>query len=406
MKKSIKNTKKMKRNISDENPSAASRFIDGIIILSSLIVAIITALLSILGAFDVFQTVATTMLSFLCAEYIGHSFIVKSRYFSAKKNYSLVEQANDWTGKLYEMNEYCKSIIENSHGSQDLFITSCKKNIDNLHYVLQLAARDEKIEISSDYIVNSDGVFDALNVSDEKVVELTFPIDQLKDGILRTAEDKKFFETAYKMVQLGVVKMIKVLLILGDDDFIHDYRLKALCKFYDTNQGFEGKYISKADFAKACESNMISSSQIDFGIYGPRMMFKVESYEPYKGIYTKNEAEVHRYRKLFDEMWNFASLTHDLPETGVSNEPVEPMGVIKLFNELSQGDLSGNPETDCLQSKQENKEGNLQKQCTDEKSVIDVSNVIENEKNPETERVKEIDENEEQPREVSGNTDG
>ena len=52
---------------------------------------------------------------------------------------------------------------------------------------------------------------------------------------------------------------------------------------------------------------MISSSQLDFGIYGPRMLFKVDSYDPYTGSYTKNEAEVQRYRKLFDDKRNTKS---------------------------------------------------------------------------------------------------
>lgn len=332
-----KDKRRIKKKIEDEKQPIFEHFVECIIILSSFIVALITAVCSVIGNFDAFQTITTTMLSFICAEYIGHSFLLKSKYFKEKKNYSFDKQANDWTGKLYEMNEYCKSILENSHGSHDLFIVTCKKNIDNLYHILQTAARDEKIEISSDYIINSVGVFDALNVSDEKIVELTFPIEQLQDGILHTPEDKKFFETAYKMVQEGFVKNIKVLLILKDDSYIQDDRLAELCKFYDTNKGFEGKYINKIDFIKACESNMISSSHLDFGIYGPRMLFKVDSYDPYTGSYTKNEAEVQRYRKLFDEMWNFASITHDLPDVNSSgSSSLEALNLVQLFDCLTQ----------------------------------------------------------------------
>lgn len=329
-----KGKRRIKKQIEDEKRSLFERFVECIIILSSFIVALVTAVCSVIGSFDAFQTITTTMLSFICAEYVGHSFLLKSKYFKEKMNYSFEEQANEWTGKLYEMNEYCKSIIENSHGPHDLFIVTCKKNIDNLYHILQVAARDEKIEISSDYIINSVGVFDALNVSDEKIIELTFPIEQLQEGILQTSEDKKFFETAYRMVQEGFVKNIKVLLILKEESFIHDDRLIALCKFYDINKGFEGKYISKVDFIKACESNMISSSQLDFGIYGPRMLFKVDSYDPYTGSYTKNEAKVQRYRKLFDEMWNFASVTHDLPDSNSS--ATETMNIVQLFDCLAE----------------------------------------------------------------------
>jgi len=84
---------------------------------------------------------------------------------------------------------------------------------------------------------------------------------------------------------------------------------------------------------------MISSSQLDFGIYGPRMLFKVETYDPYTGSYTKNEAEVQRYRKLFDEMWNFASITHDLPDANSSETGT--LNLIQLF------DCLGKKNEDC-----------------------------------------------------------
>lgn len=316
-----------------EHKSISEHILEGFILLASFVISLSVAILSIAGKFDSFQTISTTMLSFLCAEYVGHSFLEKSKYFKAKKEYSLIEQVNDWSGKFFQMNEYCKMILENSHGPQDLFVITCKKSIDNLYYMLQIAARDEKIEINQDFIINSVGVFDALNVSSDKTVEITFPIDEIKDGVLQTPEDKKFFETAYKLVQDGIIQTIKVILILKDSSFLYDERLCALLKFYNLTDGFEGKYVSKVDFIKACESNLISKYQLDFGIYGPRMLFKVESYEPYKGTYTKNIEEVQRYHKLFDEIWNFESITHDLPNNNGKDE--DTMSLSELFSLLA-----------------------------------------------------------------------
>lgn len=309
--------------------------INGFIALASLLVSLIGAIVSIALQFDTFRTIATALLSFLCAELIGHSILEKSRYFKAKREFFITEQINAWSSKFYEMNEYCQAILEKSHGKQDLFVLTCKKNIDNLHYLLQTAARDEKVEIESGYIVDSEAVFEALNITNEKEIELTFPIDNLEYGILHTQEDKKFFETTAGKVEDGSVKKVRVLLILGDTSFAKDERLTELFGFYDTNPGFEGKYISKADFIKACDNNMISSSQLDFGIYGPEMLFRVESYDPYKGVYTKNRDEVERYRKLFDEIWNFGAMVHDLPESN-SGEKNEPMKIDQLFQKLSE----------------------------------------------------------------------
>lgn len=282
---------------------------------ASLVIGAVVAIISYNVQFSTYETIVVTMLSFLCAEYISHSFIEKSKYFTAKREYSLLEHLNKWTGKLYEMNDYCKTILDNSHGERDLFVVNCDRSIDKLYYTLRTAAVDKKVEISSDYIVNSVGVFEALNMTNEKVVELTFPIDSVENGLLKTPEDKKFFETAYKMVEVGLVEKIRVLLLLGENIDLSDKRLVALFDFYNNTNGFAGKYIKEEDFKNACESNMISSTQLDFGIYGPKMLFRVDQYEPYKGVYTKDEDIILRYHKLFDEVWNFESITHDLPGT-------------------------------------------------------------------------------------------
>ena len=76
------NSKRRIKKIEHDRQSVLEHFVEGIILLSSFIVALITAACSIVGHFDVFQTISTTMLSFLCAEYIGHSFLLKSKYFN------------------------------------------------------------------------------------------------------------------------------------------------------------------------------------------------------------------------------------------------------------------------------------------------------------------------------------
>ena len=308
----------MKRRIKRlyaEQPEIPKKILETLIASASLIISSVVAIVSILVKFSTFETVVTTMLSFLCAEYISHSIIEKSKYFKAKREYPLIEQLNSWTEKLYEMNSYCKTILADSHGDQDLFVVTCSRSIDKLYYTLRLAAHEKQIEISSDYIINSEAVFAALNVTNDKVVELTFPIDSLDSGLLQAPEDKKFFETACKMVEYGFVKLIRVLILIGDKVDLSDHRMVALFEFYSRKDGFEGKYISKADFISACNNNMIMSSQLDFGIYGPKMLFRVEQYEPYKGVYTKDVDTVQRYHRLFDEVWTFKSLTHDLPGT-------------------------------------------------------------------------------------------
>ncbi|MCD8013657.1 MAG: hypothetical protein LUG99_10855 [Lachnospiraceae bacterium] len=324
----------------EKKSSVGDNFISAVIALISLLISVCTAVISILVEFDAFQTVATALLSFLCSEYVVNSLMLKSRYFKARNEYQFMESMNQWSDKFYEMNEYSRTILEDRHGDKDLFVATCSRSIDSLYYLLKRAAVEKKIEITTDFLINTTGVFDALNVASQRTIELTFPIDEIKDRILQTAEDEKFFETAYKMVMDNQVHKVRVLLILGDTGLIRNEKLLALCRFYQSNKAYECKYILKSDFIEACNNNMIQSGTLDFGIYGPKMLFRVEQYEPYKGVYSKDEDQVRRYLSLYNEVWNFESVTHSIQLDNVQSGT--PMTLTEFFDEMNSNAVIDN----------------------------------------------------------------
>lgn len=317
-----------------EKKSMGSAVISFLTIVISFLISIIVALISIYVQFDGFQTVTTTMLSFLCSEYFVHSLVLKSKYFKAKKDYRIMANINEWSEKLYEMNNYCEMILKNSHGRKDLFVVTCLRSINNLHYLLRTAAIEQRIEITTDYIINSTGVFEALNVASSKTIELTFPIDEIGDELMQSAEDKKFFETAYKMAEEKQVDKIRILLILEEQSLLEDERLLLLCKFYQINATYECKYILKKDFIVACEHNLVPTNNLDFGIYGPKMLFRVEQYDPYIGVYSKDENQVQRYHALYEEVWNFESVTRTISLE--IDESIKEMTPKAFFEELEK----------------------------------------------------------------------
>lgn len=311
-----------KQTYNDSQKDGGKGFTDSVItvvtLLFSLLVSLVTAIVSIVAKFTAFETVATTMLAFLCTEYFVNKCILQSKYVKGKKERKHWNKVNEYSEKLEEIDNYCTEMLGDSHGDKDLFVATCSKAIDNLYYLMRQAALEKKIEMTSDYIVSSLGVFDALNVTDDKQIELTFPLDEITPRLIEAVEDRKFFETAYKMVTSKKVNFIRVLLILKDFALLEDEKMKMLLQFYASVQGYECRYILKEDFCNACEHNMIQTTYLDFGIYGPQMLFRVEQYDPYCGIYSKSETEVKRYSALFNEVWNFESITHKNPENAVT----------------------------------------------------------------------------------------
>ena len=330
--------KRVKKS-SSTGTSFSEVVISCVIAFISLLIGVCTAVISILAEFDAFQTVATALLSFLCSEYVVNSLLMKSKYFKARDEYNFMKNVNKWSDKIYEMNEYCNIVFEDRHGDKDLFVVTCSRSIESLHYLLKRAAVEKTIEITTDYLINATGVFEALNVASQRTIELTFPINEINGKILPTVEDEKFFETVYKMVVDDQVNRVRILLILGDSNLLNNEKLKILCRFYESNKAYECKYILKPDFIEACDHNMIQSSYLDFGIYGPKMLFRVEQYDPYKGIYSKDEEQVNRYLSLYNEVWNFESVTHTFPLS--PKETAQPMTLKNFFDEMSVEESAG-----------------------------------------------------------------
>lgn len=203
--------------------------------------------------------------------------------------------------------------------------------------MLKDASEYKKIEISSDYIINVAGVFEALNITRDKKVRLTFPIKEVSKNVISTAEDRKFFETIYNKIKNGEVSDLLILMILDNENLLNDPQIDLLLKFYYVNAHYDCKYILAQDFIEACEHNRVSTASLDFGIYGPNMLFIEESLFPYKGVYYKDSAIVERYTKLFDEVWNFEAITHNNPKNSIQPNTISKSDFLpkQFFHELT-----------------------------------------------------------------------
>lgn len=284
-----------------------------IVLIISVLLSVITGVISANFGFGIFESVAIAFLVFLSCELISISWYVSGVYFRQQKENKFWDNINPYSIKLQEINNQYYNVLLDSHGDNDLFVITCSKAIDNLFFLTKGASVEKRVEILSDYIINVKGVFEALNVTHDKTIKLTFPINEINSNIIPSAEDKKFFETIYKKIECKEVSHLEVLIILGDEGLLDNDQLKKLFDFYASNKNYSCKYILADDFIEACNNNKISTNSLDFGIYGPKMLFVVEELSPYKGVYYKDELKVSRYTNLFDEVWDFESITNDNP---------------------------------------------------------------------------------------------
>lgn len=253
--------------------------------------------------------------TFIMVELISLVFYSISYNRQKMEDETFMDNITEYSQKLHEINRFYYKISRDSHGEQDLFVTYAKKEIEKLYMVLGNAANQKVFSISTDYIVNVSGVFEAFSQTDEKILKMTFPISVSDDAVFTSPADMHFFEVLKAKVESKQVDMVKVIVVLEGEILLERQDVRTLLDFFKATSGYECKIASKVDFETVCESNGINSQFIDFGIYGPKMLYVTEQYIPHKGTYYKDEAKVRLYHLLFDEVWTSDVITRQNPSS-------------------------------------------------------------------------------------------
>ena len=215
-----------------------------------------------------------------------------------------MENITEYSTMLHDINNFFYEVSKDSHGNNDLFVTYAKKEIEKLNITLRVAAKQKEFGISSDYILNASGVFDAFSVSANKTLRMTFPIMDADNAIFISPADSHFFEVLQKQVSDGNLNQVQVIVICETSATIEKDFVKKLLDFFAAEEKYVCKLCMAETLISVCETNGVQSQHLDFGIYGDRMLFVAEQYTPiHKGTYYKDENKIRLYTRLFDEIW-------------------------------------------------------------------------------------------------------
>lgn len=257
--------------------------------------------------------------TFIIIELISLVFYSISYTRQQLEDEKFMDNISEYSHLLHDINRFYYSINKESHGDNDLFVTYAKKEIEKLHSVLSKAANQKEFSISSDYIINAGGVFDAFSQAKERILKMTFPITVLDGQLFTSQADIHFFEVLKTKVDNKELDEVKVIVILEKQNLLEREDVKKLLDFFKATPKYSCKIAIQCDFVAVCDTNGISSQFLDFGIYGPKMLFITEQYIPtHKGTYYKDETKVKHYHRLFDEVWNSDAITRPNPSNCTS----------------------------------------------------------------------------------------
>lgn len=253
--------------------------------------------------------------TFIIVELISLVFYSISYTHQKIEDEKFMDNITEYSQKLHEINRFYYQISKESHGEQDLFVIYARKEIEKLYAVLETAANQKVFSISTDYIVNAGGVFEAFSQTNKKILKMTFPVYITDSAIFTNSADMHFFEVLKAKVDSKLVESVEVIVILEDEVLLEREYVVKLLDFFNAARNYECKIAYKADFETVCESNGINSQFIDFGIYGPKMLYVTEQYVPPKGTYYKDETKIRQYHLLFDEVWTSDVITQPNPSS-------------------------------------------------------------------------------------------
>jgi hypothetical protein len=270
-------------------------------------------------AAGIVESLVLGLLSFVIIEMVS---LIYYSMFIAEKNYEhneFMKNVTEYSIKLHDMNSSFYEICRDSHGENDLFVTYAKKELDVLYTTLRRAANQKEFTISSDYMINVSGVFVAFSQTTDKTLKMTFPIFSSDVAVFTSSAESHFFEVLHQMVERSEVDAVKVMVVLEDKKLLSKGFVQKLFDYYHAIPNYSCKYAFLSDFQNVCNSNGVSSQFIDFGIYGPKMLFVTEQYAPvHKGTYYKDESKIHHYARLFDETWNSDFITKANPSSNTT----------------------------------------------------------------------------------------
>jgi len=252
--------------------------------------------------------------TFIIIELIA--LVVNAVDFHDQKNEhdKFMENINEYSTMLQEINNYYYEVSRDSHGENDLFVEYAKKEIEKLNNMLRVAARQKEFGISSDYILNASGVFDAFSVSTDKTLKMIFPIYDVDNAIFTSPADSHFFDVLQREVAKGTLNFVQVIVVSESENTLSKDCVKKLLDFFNAEPKYECRICLLDTFRTVCDTNGVPSQFVDFGIYSDKMLFVTEQYVPiHKGTYYKDVNRIRLYSKLFDEIWGSDILARSNP---------------------------------------------------------------------------------------------
>jgi len=219
------------------------------------------------------------------------------------------------------------NIVKDAYSPKDLYVLYFLEEFEHLAERVRGAAEKQELRVVSSHLFVSENLLDTTSYGEKNLVIRYVWLLSLGERLFDDYPWRRYFEQIVTMAKQGSIKSIKVIFIVEDFSVIENPRLKLFLDFFKTNKGLECHLLKADDFRNLSSQNGISQHYVDFGIYGSRLMFRTEQYEPETtGLFTKDSILIRTYTTFFDILWNTMAITRKNP-----SQATTPVSLDELF---------------------------------------------------------------------------
>ena len=214
-------------------------------------------------------------------------------------------------GLLRDIRGSFTKVHADRYGEDDLFVAHFERALTDLARNIARAADHKELQVWNHHFGSVRRVMNVFAGEKEPAYWCTWWLG-MDEGLFEDSHWRSYFSQVVEMVRRDAIEEMKILLIVQHLDQVDGDKVGALAGFCGTNRGLECGVVVGGEYSKFRQDAELPASDVDFGIYGTRLLFRTASEEEKSGLFCKDPQMISRYREHFEAVWEHPDTRRDL----------------------------------------------------------------------------------------------
>jgi hypothetical protein len=236
--------------------------------------------------------------------------LAESAFAKEKRQTEIWDARQALDARLQEVRRLFHQIGEDRLPESDLFVLYFDQRLQALEARLRDAVSKREIQIDetmldvttwlmeSSFRGRQNDIFRAVHFT----ADTSFFFD---------VHSRRYFHQAYALITDNKLAEVRRLIVYDTPDDLKTGRIQHLVEFHNRTPKYSCRVLPKAAFQRIVNDYKLHQLARDFGIYGDSYLYKgvINHVDEIVGYYSRDENEIARFKRCFDDCWNEATDT-------------------------------------------------------------------------------------------------